>query len=125
MVEETLIDALSAASARGVEVTVFVSGGEPLALRYPWIFTHHRCYSKGEFRAAGYHVTVYDLDGDQSDWEIKRWGTIIAEGSDIGDGDYYHFDACLLAAEAALRAHVLARLGRPTPNQEGGDRDHG
>lgn len=116
-----MLDALSSAAARGVEVTLLISGGDEIDLRYRWTFSHGRDHGKGEFRGAGYHAIVFDYDGDQSEWTLKRRGTVIAEGSDIGDGDYYHFDACLLAAEAALRADVLTRLRPPTPNQQGGD----
>jgi hypothetical protein len=105
-----LIAELSEAVARGVEVTIFVGGGPMPDLHYPWVFTHGRDHGKGKYRAAGYDLVVIDYDGDQSEWEVKRHGAIIARGSDIGDGDYYHFDACLLAAEAALRADVRQRL---------------
>lgn len=103
-------EVLQVLAARGVDVTVFMNVREPLGLRYKWEFSETRDTGIGIFKAAGYELRVWDLDGDQSEWELRRGKAVLAEGSDIGDGGLYHFDACLLAAEAALSAEVKRRL---------------
>lgn len=100
-----IINALSEAAARGVNVTVVTSARDPVTLTLKWRFKEHRDGETAMFRGAGIELYVADYDGDGSVWQMRRGKTVLAEGSDYGDHPY-HFDACLLAAEAALRAEV-------------------
>lgn len=106
-----LLKLLSEAASRGVDVTLVVGGGGEIpCLRFPWVHQEHWSGGIARYRAAGYSLYVQDMDGDGSVWELKRGREVLAEGSDYGHQPYYHFDACLLAAEQALVDHVRARL---------------
>jgi hypothetical protein len=105
-----LIQILSEAAARGVDVVVMTGGGGELpCLRFPWTQEDKWWGAVARYRAAGFSLAVSDLDGDRSIWALKRNGKILAEGEEHGCRPYYHFDACLLAAEAALLAEVQRR----------------
>lgn len=112
-----LLAPLLEAASRGVQVTIITNGSEnapPLSLK--WSYQDHSYAPTATFRGAGYDLFVMDCDGDFSDWSLRRGigrsrKNIIAKGS-IGynDSDYYHFDAAMLAAEAALREDVRKRI---------------
>lgn len=106
----SIIDALAEAAARGVEVTVVTNYHAPVELTLQWRFWATRDSGCGEYRAAGYDLVVRDCDGDMSWWELRRGRTVIAKGSTYDWKPFYHFDACCLAAEAALRAEVRRRV---------------
>jgi hypothetical protein len=106
----SIFDDLAVAAARGVEVTVLTGHHEPVELRLPWRFWETRDSGCGEYRAAGYDLVVRDCDGDGSWWELRRGRLVIAKGASYDWKPFYHFDACCLAAEAALFAAVRARL---------------
>jgi hypothetical protein len=111
MPEQTVVmELLASAAARGVEVTIITNGHHPPPLTLPWRFKETRDTGLGDYRGAGYDLVVRDCDGDMSWWELRRGRTVIAKGSTYDCRPYYHFDACLLAAEAALRADVRRRL---------------
>ncbi len=101
---------LEAAAARGVEVTVVTNHHQPVKLTLPWRFSETRDTGLGDYRAAGYDLVVRDCDGDASWWELRRGRTVIAKGGSSDWKPFYHFDACCLAAETALRDDVRRRL---------------
>ena len=82
-----------------------INASDPVQLTLKWHFKEHRDGETATFRGAGIELYVMDRDGDGSIWVMKRGKVVLAEGSDYGSRPY-HFDACLLAAEAALRAEV-------------------
>jgi hypothetical protein len=120
----SLIDILASAADRGVEVTVITNHREPVELTLRWRFWETRDSGCGEYRAAGYDLIVRDQDGDGSWWELRRGRVVYAHGSSYDFQPLYHFDACCLAAEAALRAEVAKRKDairnktRPITNKE-------
>jgi hypothetical protein len=73
-----------------------------------WSFKEHWSGESATFVACGLRLWVKDYDGDRSGWTLKRGRELLAEGED-GGWDPYHFDACLTAAQAALRGAVAAR----------------
>lgn len=105
-----LIGALTEAAERGVAVTVITNARETPTLRFHWRFEEKWWGAVGTFAAAGFEAKVFDKDGDASEWVLKRGKTVVAEGDDWGWKPYYHFDACLLAAEAAMLTAVRQRL---------------
>ncbi len=104
-----LLEELSKAAARGVEVTILTNDHPPIALTLKWEFKDFNWGATGHFRGAGYDLHVVDEDGDSSWWVLKRGKTVIAKGGTHDWKPYYHFDQCLLDAEAALRAEVARR----------------
>jgi hypothetical protein len=104
-----ILEVFSEAAARGVEVTIITSHHEPVQLTLPWRFWETRDSGWGEYRAAGYDLVVRDCDGDSSWWELRRGRTVIAKGSSHDWKPFYHFDACCVAAEGALRSEVRRR----------------
>lgn len=101
---------LQGAADRGVQVTIFVNDRpETPPLRFKWDHKVHRDCAISTFKAAGLTLRVIDWDGDASGWTLKRGKDLIAEGEDWG-WNPYHFDACLMAAEAAMTAHVRALI---------------
>jgi hypothetical protein len=104
----TLIDVLAEAAARGVQVTIITNADrDPPPLTLKWRFWTTNDSGWGEFRGGGYLLKVRDCDGDFSAWYVCR-GDPQLKASRIADGethgyDPYHFDAALLAAEAAFR----------------------
>ena len=107
-----LMDALAIAAARGIEVTVITNDSEPPPLRFKWNFRETSCTAIGRYRAAGYDLVVQDCDGDWSWWELRRGRDVLAKGEAHEWEPYYHFDACLMASEAALMAEVRRRLAK-------------
>jgi len=105
-----VIEALSSAAQRGVEVTILTNDREAPSLRFRWQFKEYRDCAVGTFKAAGFTARVIDLDGDASEWTLRRGKALIADGSTYDCSPFYHFDACLLAAEAALLAAARERL---------------
>lgn len=111
-----LIETLSEAAARGAQVTIITNGGydaPPLTLK--WTYQDHSYAPSARFRGAGYDLWVMDCDGDFSEWTLRKGPTknrkyIIAEGQVSTHDPYYHFDAAMLAAEAALRSEVRKRI---------------
>lgn len=75
-----------------------------------WTFKEHWWGETACFRAAGYDVFVIDEDGDGSRWTLKRGKVVIAEGGTYECVPLYHFDACLVQAEARLREQVRNRV---------------
>lgn len=104
-----IMEVLSEAAARGVEVTIITNAREPVPLTLKWVFEEKWWGAVGKYRACGLDLYVADYDGDRSSWALWQGRTVLAEGEDHGNQPYYHFDACLLAAEAALRAEVRRR----------------
>lgn len=109
---EGLIEELAPAAARGVEVTILIGGGseQPPSLSFAW---DHKVYNDcaiSRFRAAGYELIAQDCDGDRSWWKLKRGRAVLAEGGSIAWFPMYHFDVCLMEAEAALRHEVRQRI---------------
>jgi hypothetical protein len=109
-----LTEALSGAAARGVEVTIFVNDHPAPVLRYKWQHKESRDCAVSTFKAAGLEIRAVDQDGDASYWTLKRGKTVLAEGESWDCSPHYHFDACLLAAEAALLAEVRSRIATIT-----------
>lgn len=74
-----------------------------------WRFIEHRDGETALFDLCGLHVWVMDMDGDASEWTIRRgrWGSILSSGS-RWEGN--HFFACLRDAEAAFRKIVDERI---------------
>lgn len=111
-----IFDMLGEAAARGVEVTLITNDRPNPNLRFKWQFRNTRDTGIGSFKGAGIEARVYDLDGDASEWTLKRGRTVIAEGGTYSCDPFYHFDACLLEAEAALLAAVrVYRAALETP----------
>lgn len=107
---QTIMETLTEAAARGVEVTIITNDHPAPTLTLKWEFKAYRDSATGKFQGAGYKLYVIDCDGDGSEWSVERGGQIIAEGGTYDCDPYYHFDACLIAAEAALRSDVRKRL---------------
>lgn len=105
-----LIDTLSEAAARGVEVTILVNDHPEPVLRYRWQHKEYRDCAVSTFKAAGFEIRAVDQDGDASYWTLKRGKSVLAKGEIWDCNPYYHFDSALMAAEAALLAEVRARL---------------
>jgi len=103
---ETLVDA----AARGVEVTIITNGGDAPDLRLKWDHQTYRDCAVSKYRAAGFDLTVVDMDGDGSWWELKRSKEKLAGGEVWECKPFYHFDSALLAAEAALMTEVRKRI---------------
>lgn len=112
-----VVDHVHQAAARGVKVTILTNAdSEPPSLTLDWRFWITSDSGWGEYRGAGYLLKVRDCDGDFSYWYVAR-GDPNLKASMIASGDMrgyepYHFDAALMAAEAALRADVGQRLAR-------------
>jgi hypothetical protein len=106
----TVLDQLQEATARGVKVVVITNDYPAPALTLRWVFKEYWWGATGKFRAAGYDLYVIDKDGDASEWTLTRDKTVLAEGGTHECDPLYHFDACLLAAEAAFREVVMAHL---------------
>jgi hypothetical protein len=105
-----ILDALSEAAARGgVQVTIITNAHMPPPITLKWQFEEKWWGVIGKTRACGLELVVVDRDGDDSDWELRHGKAVLAHGRDHGNQPYYHFDACLLAAETALRAEVQRR----------------
>jgi hypothetical protein len=98
--------------------------GHPVSLTLRWLFREHRDGETARFRAAGYELYVIDMDGDGSEWSLKRGKAILAQGGTHKCVPLYHFDACLVAAEAALREVTRDRIAdlRKRAPQRGGSR---
>jgi hypothetical protein len=105
------MDELAAAAARGVEVTIITNARPtPPLLTLKWSEKVTSCSAVYRFRGAGLDLVVQDCDGDSSWWELRQGRTILAHGESAEWQPLYHCDACLVAAEAALRAEVRRRL---------------
>lgn len=104
-----LLEQLAEAAARGVDVTIITNDHPAPSLRFKWTHEQRWWGAVSTFKGAGLSLRVVDRDGDQSEWSLSEGRTIIAEGSTHECDPYYHFDACLLAAEAALLAEVRRR----------------
>lgn len=109
-----VMDALSKAAARGVEVTILVNDHPAPVLRFKWQHNEYRDCAISTYKAAGLEIRTVDQDGDASYWTLKRGKTELAKGEIWDCQPYYHFDAALMAAEAALLAEVRARLSALT-----------
>ena len=107
-----LIKELAAAAARGVEVTIVTNGHNPPPLTLRWKHEEKWWGAISTYEGAGYRLVVIDRDGDDSEWELKRGKSVIAAGRNHDNHPYYHFDACLLAAEGALRVEVKRRIAK-------------
>lgn len=96
----------------GPAVTILVGyvpdAQSPARAGLKWQFEEHWSGEIARFAGAGFVVRVKDCDGDASRWTVRRHGRLLAEGENDG-WEPYHFDACLLAAEAALREAVRSR----------------
>lgn len=106
----TVLDQLQKAAARGVKVVVVTNDYPAPALSLAWVFKEYWWGATGKFRGAGYDLYVIDKDGDSSEWTLSRHKTVLAEGGTYECDPFYHFDACLLAAEGALRETIRSRL---------------
>lgn len=104
-----LSEALIEAAARGVDVTIITNDHPMPQFRFKWQFKEYRDGAIGTFMAAGFKATVFDMDGDASEWTLKRGKVVLAEGSTYECRPFYHFDACVLAAEEALLAAARER----------------
>lgn len=105
-----LLEELSKAAARGVEVTIITNQHTPAPLTLKWAQVVKNWGAIVTFQGAGYELTVIDCDGDYSTWTLYRHGKLIVEGTINSYEPYYHCDAACLAAEEALRLHARARL---------------
>ena len=105
-----LIATFAPAIARGVEVTIITNDHPVPELRFKWRFQDHRDGAIGTFTAAGMKAKVVDCDGDSSYWELTSNRIVIAEGEVWDCSPFYHFDACLLAAENAMMVEARRRL---------------
>lgn len=103
------LDDLAAAAERGVAVTIITNGYPAPDLRFKWHFEDKWWGAVGKFKAAGLEARVWDKDGDASEWELRRGKVVLAEGSTHECTPFYHFDACLIAAEEAFLAEVRKR----------------
>lgn len=113
MREADFIQQLGEAAARGVEVTIITNTrSEPRPWRYRWTYEEKWWGAIARYRGAGFELYVTDKDGDMSEWNLKRGKQVLAEGGTYECKPLYHFDACMLAAEAALDAEVKRRLER-------------
>jgi hypothetical protein len=104
-----VMDELGQAAARGIDVIILTNHREVPPLTLKWKFWETRDSGWGEYRAAGYRLLVQDCDGDASWWELRRGREVIAKGATHECQPFYHFDACCLAAEEALRIEVRRR----------------
>lgn len=110
----SIMEALVSAAARGVEVTIITGGGgDAPTLRFNWDHKVYRDCAVSKYRAAGFDLIAVDMDGDGSWWELKRGKEKLAKGEVWECQPYYHFDAALLEAEAALILEVRKRLASP------------
>jgi hypothetical protein len=107
--ENPIHQMLADAVARGVNVTIITNDYLVPTLTLPWVFRETNMDATGKFRGAGYDLYVQDCDGDMSHWVLRREKVVIEKGESWDGSPFYHFDACLLAAEAALRAEVKRR----------------
>lgn len=108
------MDDLAAAAARGVKVTILTNDGDVPALTFKWSNEQKWWGAISRYRACGLEAVVVDMDGDLSNWELRDVraggkGMVLTSGETHECKPYYHFDACLVAAEAALRAEVKRR----------------
>lgn len=106
---KALIEMLAPAAARGVEVVIFTNDRTPAPITFKWHYRETNCTAVARFRGAGLDLIVQDCDGDRSWWELSEGRTVLARGDTYECEPYYHFDACLLAAEEALRVEVRRR----------------
>ncbi|TJV51110.1 MAG: hypothetical protein E5Y01_16100 [Mesorhizobium sp.] len=106
-----LVSDLAAAAARGVEVIIITNEHPSPSLRFQWKHEGKWWGAISTFAAAGFELRVIDYDGDSSSWALMEGKTTIAHGEAHECRPYYHFDACLLAAEEALRSEVSRRIG--------------
>jgi hypothetical protein len=97
-----LDELLTGAAARGVAVTIIANEHDAPPLRFKWRIEEKWWGAVATFSAAGFVARVWDKDGDASEWELKCGKVLLAEGGTYDCQPYYHFDACLLAAEGAL-----------------------
>lgn len=104
-----LLQALNEAAARGVEVTIITNDHDPLPTRLKWQHEHFWWGARSKTRACGFEVVVTDLDGDTSEWVVRRGGKEIASGGGHDCSEGYHFDLAMMQAEAALFAEVGRR----------------
>jgi hypothetical protein len=119
-----MMQALADAAARGVEVTVITNAHSQPELRFKWTFKEYRDGAIGKFKGAGLEAKVFDMDGDASEWSVRRGKEVLAEGSTYECHTFYHFDACLLAAEDALMTIARGRLAAIralSPQKESGN----
>lgn len=112
-----IMDMIAEVAARGVEVTIITNADrEPPALALKWRFWNTNDSGWGEFRGGGYLLKVRDCDGDFSTWDVWRGDPRLKAsriaGGTTGGYEPYHFDAALLAAEAAFRADVRKRIAK-------------
>lgn len=105
----SLIEALGEAASRGVEVTIITNERAAPELRFKWRYEEKWWGAIARYDAAGFTASVIDKDGDASEWSVKRGKTVIAEGGTYDCTPFYHFDACLLAAEEALLTAARVR----------------
>lgn len=105
-----LISILAPAAERGVEVTILTNDHPVPTLRFKWHHEEKWWGAVSTYCAAGFKLRVIDYDGDSSSWALMEGKTVIANGETHECRPYYHFDACLLAAEAALQAEVECRV---------------
>ncbi|TGP28248.1 hypothetical protein EN875_032340 [Mesorhizobium sp. M2D.F.Ca.ET.232.01.1.1] len=105
-----LISTLSEAAAHGVEVTIITNGYPAPTLRFKWKHESKWWGAISTYFAAGFELRVIDYDGDSSSWALMQGKTTLAHGETYECQPYYHFDACLLAAEEALRSEVSRRI---------------
>lgn len=109
MSDVTIPEALAEAAARGVEVTIITNERDAPELRFKWRYEEKWWGAIARYDAAGFTASVIDKDGDASEWSVKRGKTVIAEGGTYDCHPYYHFDACLIAAENALLEAARSR----------------
>lgn len=107
--QASITDAFIDAAARGVEVVIITRGGEAPELRFKWDHKEYRDCAVSKFRGAGFELIVVDMDGDASWWELRRGKEKLAKGEVWDCQPYYHFDAALLQAEAALMSEARNR----------------
>jgi len=105
-----MLNDLAEAAQRGVQVTIITNESPAISLRLHWQFEEKWWGAVGKCVGAGFTARVFDKDGDASEWIVTRGKEVIAEGETFECTPYYHFDACLLEAEAALMGAVRERL---------------
>ena len=74
-----------------------------------WNYRDHRDGETATFEVCGLHVSIQDMDGDGSVWNIRkgRRGATIASGSKCSGDDFVE---CAADAEAALRKIIADRI---------------
>jgi hypothetical protein len=107
-----VLEELSKAAARGVEVVIVTNDHPEAPLTLKWQQVVKRDHALVTFKGAGYVLTVIDCDGDASVWSVKHRGVLLAEGQIDSWKPYYHCDQACLAAEKFMRAHVAWRIGK-------------